>query len=174
MSDQPVGLGSSITLRPVQPEDEAFLFDLYASTRRDEMAAWGLDEVMLAQMLRMQYAGQQGTYRAQFPAADHHLILRHERPIGRLLVDRTDAEVLLVDVTLVPEARGSGLGTRLLRALQAEAAEKGLPLRLKVVLTNPARRLYQRLGFVGLDDDGVYEQMEWRSDFGKSKSESDS
>ncbi len=77
-------------------------------------------------------------------------------------------------VALVPEARGSGLGTRLLRALQAEAAEKGLPLRLKVVLTNPARRLYQRLGFVGLGDDGVYEQMEWRSDFGKSKSESDS
>ena len=164
MSDQPAGLGPSISLRPVQPDDEAFLFDLYASTRQDEMATWDLDEVMLAQMLRMQYAGQQGTYRTQFPAADHHLILRHERPIGRLLVDRTDAEVLLVDVALVPEARGSGIGTRLLRALQAEAVEKGVPLRLKVVLTNPARRLYQRLGFVGLDDDGVYEQMEWRPD----------
>ncbi len=174
MSDQPAGLGPSITLRPVQPDDEAFLFDLYASTRRDEMAAWGLDDAMLAQMLRMQYAGQQGTYRAQFPEADHHLILHDERPIGRLLVDRAEAAVVLVDVALLPEVRGSGLGTRLLRALQAEAAEQGLPLRLKVVLTNPARRLYQRLGFVGLGHDGVYEQMEWRSDFGKSKSESDS
>ncbi len=171
MSDQPAGLGPSITLRPVQPDDEAFLFDLYASTRRDEMAAWGLDDAMLAQMLRMQFAGQQGTYRAQFPEADHHLILHDERPIGRLLVDRAEAAVVLVDVALLPEARGSGLGTRLLRALQAEAAEKGLPLRLKVVLTNPARRLYQRLGFVGLGDDGVFEQMEWRSDFEKSKSE---
>ncbi len=155
---------TAITLRPVQPDDEAFLFDLYAGTRREEMAAWGLDEVMLAQILRMQFAGQQGAYRAQFPEADHHIILRHERPIGRLLVDRTGAEMLLVDVALVAEARGSGIGTRLLRALQAEAAEKGVPLRLKVVLTNPARRLYQRLGFVGLDDDGVYEQMEWRPD----------
>ncbi len=153
---------TSITLRPVQPDDQAFLFDLYAGTRHDEMVAWGLDDVMLAQLLRMQFAGQQGTYRAQFPEADHHIILRHERPIGRLLVDRTGTEMLLVDVALVPEARGSGIGTRLLRALQAEAADKGVPLRLKVVLTNPARRLYQRLGFVGLDDDGVYEQMEWR------------
>ena len=155
---------TAITLRPVQPDDEAFLFDLYAGTRREEMAAWGLDEVMLAQILRMQFASQQGTYRTQFPEADHHIILRHERPIGRLLVDRTGAEMLLVDVALVAEARGSGIGTRLLRALQAEAVEKGVPLRLKVVLTNPARRLYQRLGFVGLDDDGVYEQMEWRPD----------
>ncbi len=162
---------TAITLRPVQPDDEAFLFDLYAGTRRDEMAAWGLDDVMLAQMLRMQFAGQQGTYRAQFPEADHHIILRHERPIGRLLVDRSGAEVVLVDVALVAEARGSGIGTRLLRALQAEAAEKGVPLRLKVVLTNPARRLYQRLGFVGLDDDGVYEQMEWRSEVEGSTSE---
>ena len=155
---------TAITLRPVQPDDEAFLFDLYAGTRREEMAAWGLDEVMLAQILRMQFAGQQGAYRVHFPKADHHIILRHERPIGRLLVDRTGAEMLLVDVALVAEARGSGIGTRLLRALQAEAVEKGVPLRLKVVLTNPARRLYQRLGFVGLDDDGVYEQMEWRPD----------
>lgn len=157
MSDPP------ITLRPAQPDDEAFLFDLYASTRREEMAAWGLDDVMLAQMIKMQYAGQQGTYRARFPEADHHIILRGERPVGRLLVDRTGARMVLVDVALAPEARGAGIGTGLVRALQAEAAEKDLPLRLKVVLTNPARRLYERLGFVALGDDGVYEQMEWRS-----------
>ena len=153
----------AIALRPVAPDDEAFLFELYASTRRDEMAAWGLDEAMLAQMLQMQFAGQQGTYRVQFPEADHHIILRDDRPIGRLFVDRNEVRIVLVDVALMPEARGGGIGTGLVRTLQAEAAEKGLPLRLKVVLTNPARRLYQRLGFVGLGDDGVYEQMEWRA-----------
>ena len=152
----------SITLRPVQPDDEAFLFDLYTSTRREEMAAWGLDEAMLAQLIDMQFAGQQGTYRMQFPEADHHLIVRDDRPVGRLLVDRAEAQMVLVDVALLPEARGGGIGTDLLRALQDEAAEKDVPLRLKVLLTNPARRLYQRLGFVGLGDDGVYEQMEWR------------
>jgi ribosomal protein S18 acetylase RimI-like enzyme len=157
-------LDPAITLRPAQPDDEAFLFDLYASTRREEMAAWGLDDVVLAQMIKMQYAGQQGTYHARFPGADHHIILRDDRPVGRLLVDRTGAQMVLVDVALMPEARGVGIGTELVRALQAEATEKGLPLRLKVVLTNPARRLYRRLGFVALSDDGVYEQMEWRSD----------
>ncbi len=151
-----------VTLRPARPEDQAFLFDLYAGTRRDEMAAWGLDEAMLAALLKMQFAGQQGTYRTQFPEADHHIILHGEQPIGRLLVDRGGEQIVLVDVALLPEARGAGLGTRLLRQLQEEAAAKGLPLRLKVLLSNPARRLYRRLGFVGLGEDGVYEQMEWR------------
>ena len=78
----------------------------------------------------------------------------------------------MVNTTLSrPGLRGRGIGTGLLKDLLAEAAEKGRPVRLKVVLTNPARRLYERQGFIGLGNDGVYEQMEWRSDLEKSKSE---
>ena len=157
-----------IALRPAQPDDEDFLFDLYAGTRRAEMEAWGLDDAMLAQMLRMQFAGQQGTYRAQFPQADHRIILHDGVPVGRILIDREGPEIVLVDVALVPALRGRGIGTWLLKDLLAEAAEADRPVRLKVVLTNPARRLYERLGFVGLGNDGVYEQMEWRSDFESS------
>ena len=152
-----------ITLRPAQPDDEDFLFDLYAGTRRAEMEAWGLDDAMLAQMLRMQFAGQQGTYRAQFPQADHRIILHDGAPVGRILIDREGPEIALVSAL-----RGRGIGTRLLKDLLAEAAEAARPVRLKVVLTNPARRLYERLGFVGLGNDGVYEQMEWCSDFESS------
>ena len=165
MSDLP------IMLRPAQPDDAAFLFELYADTRRAEMEAWGLDDAMLDQMLRMQFTGQQGSYRAQFPQADHHIIVHEGRPAGRILIDRTGPEIVLVDVALVPALRGRGIGTGLLKDLLAEAADAGRAVRLKVVLTNPARRLYERLGFIGLGDDGVYEQMEWHSDFEPSKSE---
>ena len=158
-----------ITLRPAQPDDDDFLFDLYASTRRAEMEAWGLDDAMLAQMLRMQFNGQQGTYRVQFAQADHHIIVHEGQAVGRILIDRTGPEIVLVDVALMPAMRGHGIGTRLLNELLAEAAEAGRAVRLKVILTNPARRLYTRLGFVGLGDDGVYEQMEWRSGFGASE-----
>ena len=168
MNDSGQGTVPVITLRPAQPDDDDFLFDLYASTRRAEMEAWGLDEAMLASMLRMQFNGQQGTYRAQFPQADHHIIVHEDQPAGRILIDRAGPEIVLVDVALLPALRGRGIGTRLLKDLLAEAAEKGRAVRLKVVLTNPARRLYMRLGFTGLGNDGVYEQMEWRSDFDSS------
>ncbi len=160
-----------ITLRPAQPDDEDFLFDLYASTRRAEMEAWGLDGAMLDQMIRMQFDGQQGTYRVQFPQAEHRIILHDGAPAGRILIDRAGPEIVLVDVALLPAVRGRVIGTRLLEELLAEAAEARRAVRLKVVLTNPARRLYTRLGFVGLGDDGVYEQMEWRADSGQSGAE---
>ena len=48
MNDSGQGTVPVITLRPAQPDDDDFLFDLYASTRRAEMETWGLDEAMLA------------------------------------------------------------------------------------------------------------------------------
>ena len=145
------------------PEDEAFLFALYAATRADEMAAWGLDEATLQPLLTMQFTAQRGQYAAQYPDADHDIVLLGERAVGRLYVDRTAEGLLLIDVSLLPEVRGRGLGTALLRALQQEAAEHGRPLRLSVRLDNPARRLYRRLGFAPVGDDGVYEQMHWHA-----------
>ena len=154
---------AALTLRPAGPTDDDFLFELYASTRADEMAAWGLDEAMLQPLLEMQFTAQRGSYQAQYPDADHHIVLLGERPIGRLYVDRAAARLLLIDVALLPEVRGRGLGTALLRTLMDEAAAHGRPLRLSVRLDNPARRLYLRLGFQSLGDDGVYEQMAWRA-----------
>lgn len=155
MDDAPV------SQRPARPDDEAFLFALYTATRRAEFEAWGLADAQLGPLLEMQFAGQQGTYRAQFPHAAHYILERAGHAIGRLLVDRSAERIVLVDVTLVPEARGQGVGTHLLHRLQGEAAAAGVPLRLKVRHANPARRLYERLGFATLSDDGVYTQMQW-------------
>ncbi|MFQ5570552.1 MAG: GNAT family N-acetyltransferase [Rhodothermales bacterium] len=162
MKDCPDGIASLITLQPAQPEDEAFLFDLYASTRRAELDAWGWDEAMQASFLRMQFTAQHASYRDRFPRADHAIVFYAKRPVGRLLVDRTDEAIMLVDVALLPEHRGGRVGTCLLRKLLDEAAEKKVPVRLQVLLDNPARRLYRCLGFTSLGHDGVYEQMEWR------------
>ncbi len=58
--------------------------------------------------------------------------------------------------------QGQGIGSRLLGSLLDQGARDGLPVRLSVQLDNRARRLYQRLGFVALADDGLYQSMEWR------------
>ncbi|HVE87101.1 MAG TPA: GNAT family N-acetyltransferase [Myxococcales bacterium] len=149
-------------LRPALPEDEGFLFALYCSTREDEVAAWGLPPPQREAFLRMQYAAQQHHYRAALPDADHRVILHEGKPAGRLLVARRADEIRLADVALLPEHRGRGLGTALLRDLLAEAAAAGKPVRLQVLRGNRAAGLYARLGFSTVNEDGLHALMEWR------------
>ena len=146
---------SSTMLRTATPEDEAFLFELYSSTRAEEMAAWGWPAPQREMFLKMQYAAQSQAFRSTFPQADHHIILHGERPIGRLFIDRCGLHLTLVDIALLPEYRRQGIGTALLRDLQEEAARVGKAVRLHVFKTNPAARLYERLGFQRIGEDGV-------------------
>lgn len=157
-----------LILRSVVPSDEAFLFELYASTRKEELDAWGWDDAQRKAFLEMQFRAQHRSYRAQFPNADHQIILEGDRPIGRIMVTRTEDEFRLVDIALLWESRGFGIGTQLVRALVDEASRAGKPLRLQVLRTNPAARLYERLGFAVVGDHGLYVQMEIAADSSRS------
>jgi GNAT superfamily N-acetyltransferase len=154
----------NLSLRPPTDEDAPFLFALYASTREEELAAWGWAPAQRDAFLRMQWRAQQQAYAARFPGAEHHLVLKDEQRAGRLLVARGAEAWWLVDVALLPEHRGAGVGTRLLRGVLEDAAKAGQPVRLSVLRGNPARRLYARLGFrevPGADAADPYEVMEW-------------
>lgn len=152
---------TAVTLRPVEPQDEPFLFRVYASTRADEMVVTGWDASQQEAFLRLQFRTQALAYGAQFPDADHRIILDHDRLIGRMLIARTESEIRLVDITLLPEHRRAGIGTFLIRNLQREAAAAGQPVRLRVLKTNRAARLYERLGFSKIDESSTHFQMEW-------------
>lgn len=149
---------------PLGPNDEAFLFEVYASTRRAEMAAWGWAPAQQDAFLRMQFMAQHRAYAAQYPDADQRIIQYNGQRAGRILVARLDQEILLVDIALLPEFRQRGLGTALIKELQAEAAAAGKTLRLHVLKDNPAYRLYQRLGFVVTADNGMHYGMAWHVD----------
>jgi ribosomal protein S18 acetylase RimI-like enzyme len=82
-------------------------------------------------------------------------------PAGRLYVHRREREIRLMDIALLPEFRGSGLGTALLSGLFAEAAAAGKTVTIHVEMYNPALRLYERLGFKKIGEHGVYHLMEW-------------
>jgi ribosomal protein S18 acetylase RimI-like enzyme len=56
----------------------------------------------------------------------------------------------------MPEHRGRGIETALLRGLLAEADAAGKSVSIQVERVNPALRLYQRLGFAVAEDKGVY------------------
>ncbi|MFZ5815178.1 MAG: GNAT family N-acetyltransferase [Bacillota bacterium] len=157
----------TLQLRVVQKADEPFLYELYASTRQAEVDGWGWTPAQQEGFLRMQFQARSRSYAWQFPGADQRVLWLGEERIGQLLVERTDREIRLIDIALLPAHQGRGIGAGLIRALQQEAQQSGRPLRLSVVPTNPARLLYERLGFTTVADDGLYRAMEWRPESGE-------
>jgi GNAT superfamily N-acetyltransferase len=152
----------TMTLRPRAAHDEAFLQDLYASTRADELAPLGWSLAQQRAFTQMQYQAQRRSYLAQFPAAEYWIIQRAGADVGRLIVDRSGAVIRLIDISLLPEHRNGGLGSGLLRDLQAEAVRAGKPVGMHVDRANRARRLYERLGFVMTAEGDFYTEMAWR------------
>lgn len=150
-----------IELVPARPEDEAFLYKLYVSTREHEAAAWGFGEREAAAFFTMQYDLQRRSYRMQFPDAEHSIVHYGKQPAGRILVSRGQSDTLLVDISLMKEFRGQGIGGSLIRNLQEEVRATGSLLRLHVLKHSPAVRLYERFGFKLAEPGDVYDAMEW-------------
>ena len=144
-----------ICLRRAGAEDEDFLFAVFAATRGAGLRAAGLAEAALRELLALQFKARQAQYRTMHPQAEWSLVLLEGVRIGYWCVARRAEVIVLVDVAFLPEHTGRGLGGRLLRGLLDEADAAGLPVLAHVDKTNPARRLYARLGFETLADDGV-------------------
>jgi GNAT superfamily N-acetyltransferase len=155
-------MSESVGLRAYAAEDEAFLQDLYASTRADELAPLGWSPAQQQAFTQMQYQAQRRSYLAQFPAAEHCIIQRAGADVGRLIVDHCGDMIRVIDISLLPEHRNVGLGSGLLRDLQAEAVRAGKAVGLHVNGGNRARRLYVRLGFVVTGESVFYLEMTWR------------
>ena len=149
------------TLRPITPEDTSFLARVYASTRWEELAPTGWSDEEKIVFCRRQFDAQSAHYRENYPGAAFQIIERDGQPIGRLYVARWEKEIRIVDVSLLPECRGSGIGTKLLRELQEEARSAGKSLTIHVERFNRALALYQRLGFQQVEDKGVYLLLKW-------------
>jgi len=154
----PVG----IRFRRISDNDLPFLKQLYASTRQQEMDLVGWTSAQKDQFLKMQFEAQHSYYTEQFTEADFLVVEKNSEAIGRVYIDRREAEIRLIDIALLPPHRGLGLGTLLLKELLCEAGDLNLPLTIHVEKNNPAMQLYLRLGFVPVEDQGVYDLMMWK------------
>jgi ribosomal protein S18 acetylase RimI-like enzyme len=106
--------------------------------------------------LRSQFDAQDAWWREHYAEASFDVVVVNGEPAGRLYVHRGPSDIRIVDIALLPEHRGSGIGSSLLRALIAEADTAGKSLTIHVERMNPALRLYERLGFELAEDKGVY------------------
>jgi ribosomal protein S18 acetylase RimI-like enzyme len=152
----------TIALRPSESADEPFLYDIYASTRTDELALVDWSDEQKTAFVRQQFEAQARHYREYYPTATQEVILVDGEPAGRLYVDRWPNEIRVVDIAILPRFRGRGVGSALLRDVQAEAAASGRAVTLHVERFNRAQQLYARLGFVPTDDAGpVHVLLRW-------------
>ncbi len=152
---------TEVTLRPATGVDRELLLAIYGATRTEE-----LDQVEWAPgqrewFLQMQFDAQDREYRRANPDGRFDVIEVDGRPAGRLYVDRRPGDLRIVDIALLPEFRGRGVGAGLIAGLQREATAEGRIVSIHVEAHNPAARLYERLGFVVVADLGVYRRMEW-------------
>lgn len=145
-----------VILRQACDEDAEFLRVLYASTREEELAVTGWSADQKRDFCRSQFEAQTAHYREHYPLAEYGVIEKAGQSLGRLYVNRGAKEIRIMDLALLPEWRGRGIGTLLLKSLQDEAVSLGKGLSIHVEKFNPALRLYERLGFVVQEDRGVY------------------
>jgi RimJ/RimL family protein N-acetyltransferase len=153
-----------VTLRPERADDEALLYRLFCSWAREDLARMPVDDATKENLLRFQFGGQMATYRGRYLAATFDIIERDGAPIGRLIVDPGDAEepACLVDFVLLPEVRNGRLGRAIISAVLAEQASLGRKVRVKILHHNePSQRMCAALGFVEIDRDPPFIQMEW-------------
>ena len=149
------------SIRPARfPDDGDFLASLYGSTRRPELTGLGWSQTEVDDFIRMQFAAQASHFRRAFPRAAYSVICVKGERAGRLVVDRPGREVIIVDLSLLPEFRGKGIGGGLVRRLLDEADAARLPVRCHVLRGSDARRFWERAGFLAGDDDGAYVAME--------------
>jgi GNAT superfamily N-acetyltransferase len=132
-------LPDDITLRPALELDADFIYRVVEETMRSYVQqTWGsFSEELTRKSI------------AESLAAGHYSIVEHGgRDIGAIAIERAPAHVQLEQLYIVPAFQNHRIGTTLVRQLIDESERTGKPLRLRVLAVNPARRLYEREGFV--------------------------
>lgn len=135
--------------------------ELYGDTRAEEMERFPFDEAQRKAFLDQQFAAQFEHYRIHYPTCERNIVEWGGQPVGRFWLDEWPDQIRLVDIALLANCRGSGIGTRLVEGVLARAAAAGKPVTIHVESFNPALRLYERLGFERVDTNGVYYLMKW-------------
>jgi ribosomal protein S18 acetylase RimI-like enzyme len=137
-------------LRQATKADADFLYRLHVAAMRDLVTrVWGWDD-----------AWQERYFAARFDPTYSRIVVVVGEDVGVIAVEESAADVFLANIEILPEYQGRGLGAALVNGVIREAEARDLPVRLQVLKINPARRLYERLGFVATGETEAHFLME--------------
>lgn len=160
MSEKKKNQLPTITFQSKTENDLEFLFQVYYSTREDELAITGWNQKEIEEFLRMQFRLQHTQYMENYKLnGSFDIILVDGIPAGRLYVNRGTQDLRIIDIALLKEFRKKGIGSQIMADLIQEADHKNLSISLHVEINNPALKLYERLGFEKKEVFGIYHYM---------------
>ena len=140
-----------IELRSATADDYDFAFHVHGTAMRPSVEPiYGWDEEFQARYFRL-----------HFDPATRDIIRYDGTDVGVLSVEERDESLFLAMIAILPQYQHRGIGTTLIRRLQQEARERGVPLTLRVLTSNRARELYERLGFLLTGETETHYQMRW-------------
>ncbi|MEK8021356.1 MAG: GNAT family N-acetyltransferase [Candidatus Parabeggiatoa sp.] len=153
---------NQITKRPIETSDMPFLQHLYGTIREQELTVVDWTDEQKAAFIAQQFQAQHHHYTTYYYDAAFELLLLDNQPIGRLYVHRRPSEICIMDIALLPAYCNQGLGSFLIKQIMAEATAHNQKVSLHVEPYNPALRLYQRLDFQYIEQNGAYDLMCWQ------------
>jgi ribosomal protein S18 acetylase RimI-like enzyme len=166
-----IGAGDDmISLRRQTPDDAAFLYHLFRANTLRTLELSGLPLVFLNDLIEMQHRSRMQTYRSMFPDAVWSIVERAGAPIGEI-VENDEADcIYVVDIALLPELQGRGIGTALMRAVMDESRSRLRAVRAKVIVTNePSLKMFRKLGFAAAAPDAMaFVNLRWTAETGPS------
>ncbi len=142
-----------LSFPPITRSDEVFLFALYASTRADEMTLVPWNEEQKTFFLQSQFQAQHNHYLSEYPHGKFQTINSDNKKIGRLYVCESENGIRIIDLTILPEFRSQGIGTQIITDILQTAK---MPVQIYLESFNQSIKLFTRLGFQIIGDEGIY------------------
>lgn len=152
-----------IHLKPIEQDDESFLFQIFAASRAEEMARVPWDDSLKRAFLWSQFQAQSEQYRIKYPTGDFSVILLDTQPVGRLYLGRLEEQLRIIDLAVLPQFQRQGIAREIMAELMTESRRRHKPIRIYVESFNPALAWFLKLGFQKIDGDDVYYFLEWQS-----------
>jgi ribosomal protein S18 acetylase RimI-like enzyme len=151
----------NITYTPLSDDNLNIALSAFGSTRELELSVvpWTAEQKMA--FIKMQFQAQQADYQRRFPNAEHTIIELDGQATGRLYLVRLPDSIRILDITILPAYRNAGIGTRIIKDLMEEARGANCVVRIYVENYNPSLGLFERLGFVKVEELGAHYLMEW-------------
>ena len=153
-----------ITFKTIEDQDHPFILKVYRSTREKELLFTYLTEEQKNSFIWMQLTAQLTDYKKNYKGATYQIIVYNRKPAGRLYLWETINEIRILDISLLPEFQGKGIGTEILTNIIKSAKVKNKKVSLHVTHDNPAKNLYKRLGFKKIITSMTHDYMEFKEE----------
>jgi ribosomal protein S18 acetylase RimI-like enzyme len=150
----------NIIFTAITEDNLIFLKKVYRSTREEELRLTSWDEKQKSDFIDQQFNAQHVYYHQVYEGASFSIIQTNNQPAGRLYIWETESQIRIIDIALLPEFRGQGIGSFILQDLIKQSELKNKIISIHVENFNPAMSWYERLGFKPKDETGVYLYLE--------------